>query len=152
MSTSFTYFFNNPKIFSILADDINNTLGCHLAPYEQDKSALFCRFLSMELSFGDNEGYVNDRELDYQNYKYNIEIRIPEPDNDLLCIALQTVASIAYALYARLDISQGMLVYDMQTLLAKYEKNNNGNWINMMNGETIEFPEHVNYISGIAWK
>ena len=152
MSTNVTYFFKYPKSIELAVNDINNVVGCNLTPYEGEDKDLFCMFLSMELSFEENNDYINDRELKYEKYNYNLDIRIPSPDNDLLCVTLQTIATIAYVLYTRLSITQGMLVYDMQTLLALYEENNANNWVNKVNGNVVEFPEHIHDISQIAWQ
>lgn len=142
MSTNFTYWFNSPQSFPVLAKNINRVLGCNLQSLSANESNMFCKFMSLELYFGDNLNYENDRDLDFENYQYNLDITIFFADNDLLCIALSTLSIIAYILLARLKITDGMLVYDTQILLAKYKYDSDLGIINILSGQPIEYPQH----------
>jgi len=121
MSQTLEYFFNYPKPLSELAEDVNNCLGCSLSPYENDPEDLFDRFLSMEFSLHTADGYENDRELDFENFHYQLSFRTPWPDADAHPIRLPAMLIVAYALHRKYGIV-GMLVSNMQRLLTRYEE------------------------------
>lgn len=119
MSVVIDYFFNYPKDLQELAADINTTLGCNLSPYEGDPQDYFSRFLSMEFSLSSSEYLVNDRELDFENFRYELGFRTPWGGADARPIQLPAILLVIYALHRWLGIT-GMLVYDVQILLARY--------------------------------
>ena len=118
MSICVDYFFNHPSELTALAKDINGWVGCSLAPYEGDPEDLFCRFFAMELSLS-KHSFENDRDLSFEDFSYRLGIRSPIPEADLRAMQIPAVAFIAYALFRRMGIV-GMLVYDAQSLLARY--------------------------------
>ncbi len=120
MSITTNYFFNDSDDLIELTPKINSWLGCFLEPYEASSEDLFCRFLAMEFSLSIHN-LENDGELDFENYKYEIGFRVPAPDGDLRISQLPAIALVAYVLYRRMKIT-GMLVYDVQSLLARYEE------------------------------
>jgi hypothetical protein len=145
MSVTIDYFFNCSDDLPELTQKINGWLGCFLAPYEGDSEDLFCRFLAMEFSLSKHD-LENDNELDFENYKYEIGFRVPAPDGDLRILQLPMIALIAYTLYRRMKIT-GMLVYDVQILLAKYEErldteNNSLEIYDTISTEFVSFPTH----------
>jgi hypothetical protein len=119
MSTRIDYFFNYPGDLPSLAAAINQTLGCTLVPGEEDPGDMYCRFLAMELDLVEHT-LDNDGDLDFESYAYCLGIRIPAPDITLIDMQLPALALIAFALHQRLGIV-GMLVKDLQILLARYE-------------------------------
>lgn len=143
MSTNFTLFFNYPNNLVRLVQEVNDRIGCTLIPYEGDEDDLFCRFFGMELSLSENEGFVNDGELNLVDYKYSIDIKVPSPDNDLLPVSLLSILQITYILHVRGVIDKSILVYDMQKLLARYRNDKKLGVINELTLKSIEFPEHL---------
>jgi hypothetical protein len=121
MSVTIDYFFNYSKPLPELAKDVNECLGCSLAAYEGDPDDLFDRFLSMEFSLHVADSYENDRELDFENFRYALGFRTPWGEADARPIQVGAMAIVIYALHRSLGIT-GILVFDMQTLLARYEE------------------------------
>ena len=119
MSTSVDYFFNHPKPLGDLAGELRRWLGCSLYPYEGREDDLYCRLLGMEFSLSEHE-LGSHGELEFAEYRYEIGIRTPLPDADFRPHQIITMASVVYAMYRRLKVT-GMLVFDVQHLLAKYE-------------------------------
>jgi hypothetical protein len=119
MSICIDYFFNHEDELPALSRKISGWLGCFLAPYEGDPQDLFSRFLGMELDLG-RHSFENDRELNFEDYTYHLGIRTPIPDADLRRMQIPAMVLIAHALFYRMNL-KGILVYDMQHLLARYE-------------------------------
>lgn len=145
MSITVDYFFNHSDNLLELAENINAWLGCSLTPYENDPEDFFCRFLTMEFSLS-KHNFENDGELNFERYRYEIGFRTPVPDGDLRILQLPTIALIAYSLYRRMKIV-GMLVYDVQILLAEYEERFNAQSNSLeiydtISAEFVGFPRH----------
>ena len=150
MSICIDYFFNHSHDLSALAQEINDWVGCSLSPYEGNPEDLFCRFFGMELSLSKHT-LENDRELNFEDFTYQLGIRIPIPDANLRAMQLPAIALMAYALYRRLKIT-GMLVYDVQILLARYEERfdselNEAELFDVVSGEFIRFPAHLDALN-----
>jgi len=146
MSICIDYYFNHPHDLSALAQEINGWVGCTLSPYEENPEDLFCRFFGMELCLSKHT-LANDRELDFEDFTYHLSIRTPVPDADLRSMQLPAVALMAYALYRRMGIA-GMLVYDVQILLARYEERldselNEARMFDVVSGKIVRFPAHL---------
>jgi hypothetical protein len=145
MSVTFNYFFNHSDDLPDLAKNINAWLGCSLSPYEGNTQDWFCRFLSMEFDLFKHD-LENDGECDFEDYKYELRFRIPVPDGDLRTLALPTLALSAYTLFHRMRIV-GMLVFDVQILLAKYAErlkpeSNELEIYDTVSAEFVNFPAH----------
>ncbi len=143
------YFFNYSDDLPELIKNINACLGCSLARYGDDSEDLFCRFLGMEFSLS-KHALENDRELDFENYKYEIGFTVAAPDADLRELQLPAIILIIYALFSRMKIT-GMLVYDVQNLIAKYEErfnkeSNSSELYDTVSAEFIKFPNHFEII------
>lgn len=150
MSVNVGYYFNNTiQPLHEFANEVNSALGCSLAPYEGDYTDFYCRFFAMEFTLGHNE-LETDRELNFNDYRYFLDLRIPAPDIDLLDIAVQTMVAVAYVLHARLGIHDGLLVWDVQSALAKYslrhDERNAETWYDSVSGKAVTFPEHLDDI------
>lgn len=149
MSICVDYFFNHPSELSSLADRINGWIGCSLSPYEENSEDLFTRFLGMELTLS-RHTLENDRELNFEDFTYQIGIRSPVPDGDLRSMQVPAMAFIAYALFRRMGIA-GMLVYDGQSLLARYEvrvENGLDELFDAVSNTTVRFPDHLQSLIG----
>ncbi len=151
MSTNVSLFFNYPNSLLKLKEELNEVLGVSFAPYEGAEDDLYCRFLGMEFSLQENDGYTNDRELNFEDYRYSLDLKIPSPDNDLACLSVQTLSSVAYVLYARMSVCKSMMVYDMQKLIARYNYNSKTGFFDELSEKQIEFPEHAVQVSQRAW-
>jgi hypothetical protein len=146
MSICINYYFNHPHDLSALTQEINGWLGCSMTPYEGNPEDLFCRFFGMELSLSQHT-LENDRELNFDDFTYQLGLRTPVPDADLRSMQLPAVALMAYALYRRMGIV-GMLVYDVQILLARYEERidselNEARMFDVVSGEFVRFSAHL---------
>jgi hypothetical protein len=147
MSIHVDYFFNHEDDLAAVARKANTWIGCSLAPYEGRANDLFCRFLGMELSLSTHT-FENDRDLDFENYTYCLSSRTPIPDWDLRITQVPAMAFIAYALYFRMNL-KGMLVYDVQHLLARYEDrldlkgSGTETMFDAVSGEFVLFPRHL---------
>lgn len=127
MSYKIGYFFNYPQDLAQTAKDINECLGCSLAPYLGDTDDWFDEFLSMEFSFGKVGGFENEGELDFENFRYEINFRTAVGAAGARPIQLPAIATVVYALYRWLGIT-GILVFDMQILIARYEERDIQDW------------------------
>jgi hypothetical protein len=124
MSIYIEYFFNSPKSISELAKDINACVGCSLALTESDPDNFYwCNFLSMELYFNEHKYDDPDdvKEIDVENFKYQLSIRTSVGDADARPVQLPAMALLIYALHRWYAIT-GILVYAGQVLLARYEE------------------------------
>lgn len=146
MSVTVGYYFNTTQPLHEFADIVNGVLGCKLAPYEGNYTDFFCRFLAMEFTLGHNE-LESDRDLNFDEYGYFIDVRIPSPDSDLLAIATQTMMSVAYVLHVRFSINNGLLVWDIQAALAKYalrrNEHNEELWYDSISSKYVTYPQHM---------
>ena len=145
MSVRIGYYFNTNQPLHNFAETVNGVLGCSLAPHDGDHTDFYCRFLAMEFSLGHN--YLNsNRDLNTHDFGYILEARIPSSDNELLTIATQTMMSVAYVLHVRLNIHFGTLVWDAQTVLAKYELRdcefNEPEWYDSVSGKFVRDHTH----------
>jgi hypothetical protein len=151
MSISVDHFFNHEDELQALARKVNGWIGCFLSPYEGNPEDLFWRFLGMELSLS-KHSFENDGELNFEDYVYCLSIRTPMPDADLRRIQIPAMVLIAYALYYRMNL-KGILVYDMQHLLARYEDrldlkgSGTDEMFDGVSGEFVIFPRHLENLS-----
>jgi len=127
MSFSINYFFNSDKSLSELVAEINEVIGCSLilSAGSPEYSTAF-PFFGMEFSLclnptSDYEGYVDAGELKFSQYNYDLDLTTYWGQADARPTQLPIMLSIVYMLHRRLGI-MGMLVYDIQILLAKYEE------------------------------
>ena len=157
MSITVDYFFNYAGSFGELSALVNACLGCDLQPYDGTPEDLFHRFLSMELSLGEH-GLVNDRELDFENYKFEIGIRNPVPDNDIRDMVTSVMELVPALLYRRGGIKEGILVFDGQVLLARYTEFQQGTrtgFFDRVGSRFVDFPDHIGDINsriGPPWQ
>ncbi|HET9493060.1 MAG TPA: hypothetical protein VFR15_02400 [Chloroflexia bacterium] len=151
MSVHISYHFNYPKDLRGLAADINTWIGCNLSPYDGNElDSYYARFLGMEFSLRSAEGYVNDGELDLENFSYQLGFRTPVPDAGMRPTQLPAILVVVYALHHSLGIT-GMLVYEVESLLARYverEIDGYGRRLFDVLSETpfISFPAHLNIV------
>jgi hypothetical protein len=148
MSICVDYFFNHPSELPALAQEINNWVGSSLLPYQGDPEDFFGRCLAMELDLS-KHSLENDGELDFQDFKYQLGIRSPLPEADLRTMQIPALVLIAYALFRRMGIA-GMLVYDVQILLARYEirvEDGLDELFDLVSNKVVPFPDHFESLS-----
>jgi hypothetical protein len=142
MSITVDYFFNFSGDLTDLVKLIKENIGCSLVPYQGD---LFSRFLGMELSLSKHI-FENDGELNYEDYAFLLSLRTPMGLAALRSLQVPAMAYMAYVLYWGCRI-KGMLVYDGQILLARYEKRLDeiagAALYDTVSNEFINFPFHL---------
>jgi hypothetical protein len=146
MSITVDYYFNWPGILSELAAQFRTWVGCDLQPCEGDSENLYCRFLGMEFSLYEHD-LENDGELNFEDYRFKAGIRTPIPDRDFRPLQLITMPSLVYALYRRLAISDGILVFDDGLLLARYEQRPTSSeekgLYDVVSADFVRYPQHL---------
>lgn len=149
MSVAIGYYFNTNQPLQELAETLNGVIGCSLAPYEADCTDYFCRLFSMEFALGHNE-LESDRDLNFDDYGYSLDVCIPVPDHDLLTIAIPTMMSVAYVLHSRLGIHDGLLVWDVQRAIAKYAMRHGEQseelWYDTVTERAVTYPDHWSHV------
>jgi len=141
MSIAIEYLFNADADTGELAKAINSVLGTSLAPIEDDTNTFACELFGMELVFRADHGYVNDRDADFESYRFVIGNKTWGSDS-LRSIQLETMFMVAFVLHQRLGIAQGMLVYEVQRVLGRYEERE-GEWLESTSGTPVTMPEHL---------
>jgi hypothetical protein len=146
MSTTIDYFFNHPKPLAEVAAEFRLWIGCDLRPYHGDSDDLYCRLLGMEFSLGTHP-LISDGELDFKNYRLRASIRTPLPDADFRPHQIITMVLLVYAMHRRMRIT-GMLVFDGQKLLARYEERvepctGKSHLYDAVSNEVVKFPAYL---------
>ena len=146
MSLTVDYFFNHSQSLAEIAERMNKFVGCSLSPYENNPDDLFCLFLAMELSLMKNE-LENDGALNFEDYLYHLSLRTPVPRARFRGLQIPAMAYMAYVLYFGMEV-EGMLVYDGQFLLARYEgrfdpKFKEDGLYDLLSNDFVRFPSHL---------
>jgi len=146
MSIAVDYFFNHSDGLAAITELMNKSIGCSLSPYQGQPDDMFSRFLGMELTLSKCE-FENDRDLDFENYALHLSLRTPMGLAQLRGMQLPAMAYIAYALCFGFEVA-GMLVYDGQSLLARYEQRHHNepgenSLYDTVSNEFVEFPKHL---------
>lgn len=145
MSINIDYFFNSEKDFEQLTAEIEKWIGCKFQIEEgkNHSSTLF----GMPINFGIDHGMENDGILNFEDYKYSIGITNYWGSADLRDTQISIMALIANLLYRRIEVKEGILVYDVQRLLAKYsekiDSNDEKNLFDEVSDCFVEFPKHL---------
>ena len=152
MSITVDYFFNYPEGLTAITELMNKSMGCSLSLYKGDSQYMFSRFLGMELSLSSHE-FENDRDLNFEAYSFYLSLRTPWGLAALRGMQLSAMAYIAYVLFFGFKVT-GMLVYDGQTLLARYEERfyseANENWLyDTISKQFVTFPTHFSVLRGL---
>ncbi len=151
MSVSVDYFFNASETLSSLAAQANDCLGCLLVPEQDNPEVYVARFLGMDLALSQTGDYVNDHELDFENFEFELSFTTWASHPILRPIQLASMVVSIYALHCFFGIT-GILVYDMNTLLARYvelEVEDHGRQLYDLVSRTafINYPDHLAIIS-----
>lgn len=142
MSVTIEFVFNSNADFKEVGQQVRSSLGANLEPYFGDDNDLFAHFLGLEMSLwvGDLE---NDRDMDFSSYRYHLCTRTAEPAAERLAYQLEATALVAYVLLSGGVARDGMLVYDAQRLLARYQPRPDGHVYDAVSGVVVVFPGHM---------
>ena len=143
MSITIEYSFNSKLALAKLASKISGSFGCGLEPDPDDPKRLFTGGLfGMEVTLRTEHGLVNDRDLNFEDYRYQIGNQT-WAGSLLRPIQLEVIALTAFFLHSTsLEIHRGMLSYDAQRLLARYEQRGE-EWFDLVGGRRVTYPEHL---------
>jgi hypothetical protein len=150
MSVTIDFCFNpadSSLSLGALTEQVNRALGCRLEPYEGDDTDFFCRFLGLELTLA-HHSLENDRDCDFEAYAFLLDTRTPIPDEDLRCYQLEATALAAFTLLRLGVAANGILTYDVQRLLARYEVRTPREVVDLVSGRTVEYPTHLVDLAG----
>lgn len=143
MSTSVAYFFNSDADLQELTSEINICLGSNLKVgrrHEWEQS--WCMFFGMSLDFYAHS-LVNDGAFEVEKFKYQIGLAGP---SNIGSLRVSLIAMIAYLLFLRLGIGEGLLAYNVQIPLAIYEtravEDDYVDLYDTISRKWVEFPQH----------
>lgn len=121
-------------------------------PSKEYKNHAYARFLGVGLDFYIHT-FENDRELNFEDYKYYIGLTGRAYSKDL---CLPIMAFIANLLYLRMEISDGILVFDVQRVLARYKGESyldgTKGLYDQISNRFVEFPQHLIDLNKLAWQ
>jgi hypothetical protein len=143
MSITVEYSFNSDLALPELASEIRRRIGCVLEPDPADPKGLFSGILfGMELTLCMEHGLVNDLDLNFEDYRYQIGNKT-WAGSPLRSIQVEVIALTAFFLHdTSLAIHRGMLTFEVQTLLARYEEKGD-EWFDLVGGKRVAYPEHL---------
>jgi hypothetical protein len=147
MSITVDYFFNYADNLAAVAEQVNMSIGCSLLPYQGDPNDLYCRFFNMDLNLEEPK-FENDGDLNFEDYEFHLSLRTSVGMAPLRPIQIPAMASVVYALCVHSHIT-GMLVFDGQVLLARYEERTDPEFgedslYDTVSGGFVRFPLHLN--------
>lgn len=142
MSVTIDFVFNSLDDLIETGGRINSTLGVVLQPYAGDRNDLFAHFLGLELSLVACS-LEDDRDLDFSRYRFMLSTRTAWPASDRRTYQLEATALAAYALLTVGAVQDGMLVYDVQRLLARYSRTAEGEVWDSVSLSVVSFPGHL---------
>ena len=119
MSTIIGYYFDSPLEWDELGAVIDRVLGCRLVPDAHTHARRYGRFCSLEMSLG-RHGLEDDLGIAFSEYPYELQLRVASPDLDLLDLAIALAGLLPALLWSRGRIDRGILVHDLQRMLARY--------------------------------
>lgn len=139
MSVTTEYYFDAPLELPALAKQLSDALGCDLRPYEGDEKEYFTRLMGMELTL-DPCDFENDGELEFESFAYALSFRTSWGAAHWRPIQLPTLLCVVRVLHDRFQYD-GMLVYDLDVLLARYDK---PTFTDRLSGTTLDdFSTHL---------
>jgi hypothetical protein len=136
VSVTIEYYFNSPLELPALAEQLNVALGCHLMPFQDDTREYLTRLMGMPFELKPCD-FENDGELEFESYTHSVRFRT-RGRQGLQEIQLPALLCVAAVLQKRLEYD-GMLVYDVDVLLARYK-----NFVDILSGTALDdFPAHL---------
>ena len=116
-------------------------LGCQIKQASAEKDYLYCRLMGLECTVGSHD-FENDRDCDFESFKYEANLRSTWHNSNLRSIQIETLAIVAFVLHEKLDIHQGLFVYEESVVIARYEMKNS-HWIDRVSDSIVEYPQHL---------
>lgn len=132
---------------------MNDLLGSNFITNYVDKETASSIFFGMEFDFYTHD-FVNDCEINFEDYKYTLGLTTYWGIADLRDMQVSILASIAHLFYRRMQISEGIIVYDMQRLLAEYEERvvlEDRGFFDKVSNEFVEIPQHFVDLENLAF-
>lgn len=152
MSYSIDYFFNSEKSFEQLCEEMKEYLDFSFELNEEYKPHAYVRLLGIGLDFYIHT-FENDGEINFEDYKYYVGLTGRAYSKNL---PLPIMAFIANIMYLRINITDGILVYDTQKILAKYKEKTQlesmKNLYDEVSNKFVEFPQHLIDLDKSAWQ
>jgi hypothetical protein len=115
VSITFEFSFNAPVDFPLLVDAVNRALGTTLQRDGDVASGLLLGVAAVL----EQHDLVDDRDLKFSEYRYQLRNKTWD-GSALRAIQLETLILAAFALHNALRLTNGMLTYECQRLLAHY--------------------------------
>jgi hypothetical protein len=150
MSITVDYCFNASEPIDQLAERINGVVGCSLIQSAEDPAVYNGILYAIPLVLIEHT-FVNDRDLNFEDYRYSIWLKTWVPQSDLRAIQVEAVAMIAFVLHMRLGIHEGLLTFDGQVPLARYGRKGDEEWWDILSGTAVSYPEHLQQLHSRAW-
>ena len=119
MSQTFDYFLSYDGSLAELADMVRAEVGVHLSPCGDTSDDLCGRLLGMDFFLG-THNFVEDQGIPFEAYRYYLGLKTFLPDGDLRPLQVAVMVAMPYLLFRRHGLT-GMLVFDLQRLIASYE-------------------------------
>lgn len=138
VSITFEYSFNSALDFPQLVEAVNRVLGTALRPEEGDVVSGVLLGTTVVL---ERHQLVDDRSLNFSDYQYQLWSKTWD-SAALRSIQLETIVLAAFVLYVTLDITDGMLSYETQRLLARYARVA-GEWCDTTTGQPVDAAAHM---------
>lgn len=141
MGISVEYYFNSGLALPELAQQLNAPLGSRLAPFHDDQPAgeHIGRTAGLQTEL-DHNIHEDDGELAFGAYRYQLALHTSGGPARLRPIQLPVMLSIVRVMH-ELWGYDGMLVYDVDVLLARYEP---GTFVDMVSGTHLgDFVPHL---------
>ena len=152
MSYSIDYFFNSEKSFEQLCEEMNTYLDFKFEPSKEYENHVYNRALGIGFDFYIHD-FENDGTVNFEDYKYYIGLTGRPYAKDF---RLSIMAFVADILYSQMGISDAILVFDVQRLLAKYKEelysDNTKGLFDEVSNRFVEFPQHIIDLDKLAWQ
>jgi hypothetical protein len=147
MSVDVDYIFNATMPLSKLAHETNRSLGCSLARSSNDHETWTCEFMGMSLHLQEDHGLVNDGELRFEDYRFLLGTHTAWGSDAIRLFQTEIVAISAYTLHCHLGVTDGVIIYDLQRVVAQYQLVA-GVWTDLISGKAVGSPTHLADVRG----
>jgi hypothetical protein len=147
MSVVVQFVFNGPGDLADVARAMQGPLGVSLLPYQGDPNDFFGRHLGIELSLP-MQHLKNDGECDFESYRFVLDTRTPSGEAELRRYQLTATALLVGAMLINGVATDGILVQECDTLLARYAFAEDGTLSDLFAGTEVLFPDHLMQLQG----
>jgi hypothetical protein len=127
---------------------LNRELGCGLKPYQGNETDYFTTLLGIELSLRGNQ-FGNDGEIDFESFQYLVDLRTSWGAGGRRSIQFPLLLAITQVLHGQCGYA-GILVYDLQVLLARYVERGAGpdrRFVDVLSGTSpLDYESHLHAV------